>query len=162
MSDSYKQPVILQVLPELRSGGVERGTIEIARAIVQAGGKALVASAGGPMVAQLAHAGAKHVQMPLATKNPLRLWLNARKLAKLMVENDVNIIHARSRAPAWSAWLAAQRGGRRLLQGHPLHLALPVRNSSRTGYGSRTGYYTRSRFGYYPPSRTGYTHRTVH
>lgn len=115
MSDSYKQPVILQVLPELRSGGVERGTIEIARAIVQAGGKALVASAGGPMVAQLAHAGAKHVQMPLATKNPLRLWLNARKLAKLMMENDVNIIHARSRAPAWSAWLAAQKTGKRFM-----------------------------------------------
>src|ERR1700722_15429689 len=67
---SPKPPVILQVLPALRSGGVERGTIDIARAITQAGAKSLVASAGGPMAHQLHHAGAQHFTLPLYTRNP--------------------------------------------------------------------------------------------
>lgn len=106
-----KPPVILQVLPELRSGGVERGTIEIARAIIKAEGVALVASSGGTMVSQLSHCGATHITLPLATKNPLKIWRNSRKLAKLIKEYNVDIIHARSRAPAWSAWMAAKRTG---------------------------------------------------
>lgn len=104
---NYKPPVILQILPELRSGGVERGTIEIARAIVQAGGKALVASSGGPMTAGLAHAGAIHITLPLHTKNPFKIWWNSIRLAQIVQEHGVNIIHARSRAPAWSGWMAA-------------------------------------------------------
>ncbi|MFO0389238.1 MAG: glycosyltransferase family 4 protein [Alphaproteobacteria bacterium] len=106
-----KQPVILQVLPEMRSGGVERGTVEIARAITQAGWKALVASEGGAMTTPLARVGATHITLPLATKNPLKIWLNARRLEKLIRKHKVDIIHARSRAPAWSAWLAAKRTG---------------------------------------------------
>jgi len=104
-------PVILQVLPELRSGGVERGTIEIARAIIQAGGVALVASSGGPMAAQLAHFGATHITLPLASKNPLVIWMNSLRLARVIRKYKVDVIHARSRAPAWSAWLAAQKTG---------------------------------------------------
>jgi glycosyltransferase involved in cell wall biosynthesis len=104
-----KKPVILQVLPELRSGGVERGTIEIARAIKRAGGKPIVASAGGPMVAQLAQYGVEHITLPLATKNPLKIWRNSKKLIALMTKHNVDIVHARSRAPAWSAWLACQK-----------------------------------------------------
>lgn len=105
-----KPPVILQILPELRSGGVERGTLEIARAIVQAGGTALVASSGGPMSGQLAR-GAKHITLPLKSKNPFRMWRNAREIAQLIREHKVDIVHARSRAPAWSAWLAARSTG---------------------------------------------------
>jgi len=112
---NYKPPVILQVLPELRSGGVERGTIEIARAIVQAGGKAIVASSGGPMASMLAHVGALHIKLPLKHKNPLSLWLNSRRLERVIREHKVDIIHARSRAPAWSAWLAAQNTGCRFI-----------------------------------------------
>src|SRR5581483_11297309 len=108
---SPKPPVILQVLPALRSGGVERGTIDIARAIAQAGAKSLVASAGGPMAHQLHHAGAKHFTLPLHTRNPLTIWRNSFELAKIIREYHVDIIHARSRAPAWSAWLAARRTG---------------------------------------------------
>ncbi len=104
-----KQPVILQVLPELRSGGVERGTIEMARAIKKAGGKPIVASEGGAMVAQLAHSGILHIQLPLASKNPMVIRRNAKRLAKLIKEHKVDIVHARSRAPAWSAWLACKR-----------------------------------------------------
>jgi glycosyltransferase involved in cell wall biosynthesis len=106
-----KQPVVLQVLPELRSGGVERGTVEIARAIVQAGGKSIVVSAGGPMTAQLSQAGAVHITMPVASKNPLLMWINSVRLANLIRKHDVDIVHARSRAPAWSAWLATRQTG---------------------------------------------------
>lgn len=108
---NYKPPVILQILPELRSGGVERGTIEIARAIVQAGGKSLVASSGGPMVNQLQKIGAEHITLPLATKNPVTIWINSLRLARVIRKYEVDIIHARSRAPAWSSWLAAQKTG---------------------------------------------------
>ena len=104
-----KPPVILQVLPELRSGGVERGTVEIARAIMKAEGVALVASSGGTMTSQLAHCGATHITLPLASKNPFRIWRNSRKLAKIIKKYNVDIIHARSRAPAWSAWMAAKK-----------------------------------------------------
>ncbi len=106
-----KPPVILQVLPELRSGGVERGTVEIARAIMKADGVALVASSGGPMVSQLQHCGAKHFELPLATKNPFKIWRNSFRLSKIIRQHNVDIIHARSRAPAWSAWMAAKRTG---------------------------------------------------
>ena len=104
-----KPPVILQVLPALRSGGVERGTVEIARAIVKADGVALVASSGGVMTSQLAHCGALHITLPLDTKNPFKIWRNSKKLSKLIKKHRVDIVHARSRAPAWSAWLAAKR-----------------------------------------------------
>ena len=100
---------ILQVLPRLRSGGVERGTIEIAAAIVRSGGQALVASEGGTMLPSLAYAGATHITLPLASKNPFIIWQNAAKLAKIINDYGVDLVHARSRAPAWSAYLAAKR-----------------------------------------------------
>lgn len=106
-----KSPTILQIVPELRSGGVERGTVEIAHAIVKAGGKAIVASEGGPMVTMLLQAGAQHITLPMATKNPLKIWRNSKRLAKLIRKNNIDIVHARSRAPAWSAWLACKATG---------------------------------------------------
>ncbi len=102
---------MLQVLPALVSGGVERGTLEIAEAVVAAGGRALVASAGGPLVAGLEALGARHMTLPLATKNPVRILANAGALAQLVRAEGVAVIHARSRAPAWSALLAARRTG---------------------------------------------------
>jgi glycosyltransferase involved in cell wall biosynthesis len=106
-----KQPVILQVLPELRTGGVERGTVEIAGAIKRAGWQPLVASQGGAMVANVSYVGGEHIALPLASKNPFRIWRNAAALEKTIRERKVDLIHARSRAPAWSAWLAAKRTG---------------------------------------------------
>ena len=100
---------ILQVLPRLRSGGVERGTIEIAAAIVRSDGRALVASEGGTMLPSLAYSGATHITLPLASKNPFIIWQNAAKLTKIINDYNVDLIHARSRAPAWSAYLAAKR-----------------------------------------------------
>ncbi len=106
-----RSPVVLQVLPSLVTGGVERGTIEMTQAIAAAGGTALVASAGGRLVSAITHAGGRHLTLPLMTKDPLNIWLNAGRLAALIRRNGVDIVHARSRAPAWSAWLAARRTG---------------------------------------------------
>ena len=77
-------PIVLQVLPRLDAGGVERGTIEVAGAITRAGGTALVASAGGKLVPVLARAGGRHVAMPLAAKGPWTMWRNAGRLAALV------------------------------------------------------------------------------
>ncbi len=110
-----KIPTILQVLPALGTGGVERGTVEIAQAIIGAGWRALVASEGGPRVAQVERAGGKHFTMRLNSKNPVTIWRNASRLAALIRAEDVDIVHARSRAPAWSAWIAARRTGRKFV-----------------------------------------------
>lgn len=104
-------PVILQVLPRLESGGVERGTIEITEAIAKAGMKPLVASSGGALLAHVRHAGGEHITLPLDSKNPWVMYRNAWKLYRLIKERQVRIIHARSRAPAWSAYFAAKWAG---------------------------------------------------
>ncbi|BAE49142.1 glycosyltransferase family 4 protein [Paramagnetospirillum magneticum] len=110
-SATIRQPVVLQVLPALVTGGVERGTVDMAVALAEAGWKAMVASEGGPMVRELTRAGAEHITLPLASKNPLTIRANALKLADIIAANGVDIVHARSRAPAWSAWIAAQATG---------------------------------------------------
>jgi glycosyltransferase involved in cell wall biosynthesis len=107
--------VVLQVLPSLVTGGVERGTIEMTQAIAEAGGTALVASAGGRLVAAVERAGGRHVELPLMAKNPLAVWRNAGRLARVIRAEGVAIVHARSRAPAWSAWIASRRTGARFV-----------------------------------------------
>jgi hypothetical protein len=77
-------PTILQVLPALESGGVERGTVEIAQAVAAAGGVALVASAGGRLVPQLERVGGRHVSLALMTKDPVNIWLNSFALGRLI------------------------------------------------------------------------------
>ena len=111
MSPSSDSPVVLQVLPSLITGGVERGTVEIAQAIAEAEATALVASAGGPLVHQIERSGGIHITLPLTTKSPIGIWRNAAALEALIRERKVSLVHARSRAPAWSAWLACNRTG---------------------------------------------------
>lgn len=106
-----KAPVVLQVLPEMNHGGVEIGTVEIASGLQAAGIKNFVASAGGRMVYDLQKLKVKHFELPLKTKNPFKLYRNSQKLEKIIKDNGVNIVHARSRAPAWSAYWAAKRAG---------------------------------------------------
>ncbi|MEK9945503.1 MAG: glycosyltransferase family 4 protein [Alphaproteobacteria bacterium] len=105
------KPVVLQVLPELVTGGVERGTVDIASAVADNGWVSIVASAGGPMVADLERAGVEHVTLPLQSKKPWTIHRNAGVLTELAFDRKVDIIHARSRAPAWSAMIAARRIG---------------------------------------------------
>ena len=105
------RPAVLQVLPRLVSGGVERGTADIAAAVAGAGWRSLVASAGGPMVRLIDRAGARHITLPLDSKNPFVMRANVHRLARLIREHGVDIVHARSRAPAWSAEAAARLEG---------------------------------------------------
>lgn len=107
-----RKAAVLQVLPRLVAGGVERGTIDVAAALIAAGWRAIVASAGGPMVHELERVGATHVTLPLATKNPFVMRSNIERLVAVIENLNVDIVHARSRAPAWSARYAAKRSGR--------------------------------------------------
>ncbi|HAA92620.1 MAG TPA: glycosyl transferase [Rhodospirillaceae bacterium] len=102
-------PVVLQVLPSLETGGAERGCVDVAKAVVDAGGTALVASSGGGMVRDLDRAGARHFNIPVHSKNPLRMRANVSKLMSIIREFGVDIVHARSRAPAWSCLKACQK-----------------------------------------------------
>ncbi|HLC07943.1 MAG TPA: glycosyltransferase family 4 protein [Methyloceanibacter sp.] len=102
---------ILQVVPRLDTGGSELATLEIAEALTRAGGRALVATEGGRMAKAIVQGGGEVIEMPVSSKNPLTIWRNAGRLARLIQERDVDLIHARSRAPAWSAFLAARRTG---------------------------------------------------
>ncbi|MFO0347711.1 MAG: glycosyltransferase family 4 protein [Labrys sp. (in: a-proteobacteria)] len=100
---------ILQIIPALDAGGAERTTIDIAAALADAGARALVATEGGRLVGELQARGGIWVPFHAATKNPFRIWGNGHRLARLIVEEKVDIVHARSRAPAWSALLAARK-----------------------------------------------------
>ena len=104
-------PAVLQVLPSLVTGGVERGACDMARAIEAVGLNAVVMSAGGPMADALVAEGLRHLQAPVAAKNPLTIWRNAARIAKAAEATGATLIHARSRAPAWSALIAARRLG---------------------------------------------------
>ena len=102
---------ILQVVPRLEMGGVERGTLEITEAIMEAGGRALIASAGGQLAYRIGRAGGEVFHMNADSKNPATMWQNARLLARLIREEGVDVVHARSRAPAWSAYWATRISG---------------------------------------------------
>jgi glycosyltransferase involved in cell wall biosynthesis len=99
---------LLQVVPELETGGAEQTTIDVARAVIDAGGRAFVATRGGRMTARLEADGARLAQMPVQSKNPLVMLGNASRLVDLIRREKVSLIHARSRAPAFSALWAAQ------------------------------------------------------
>lgn len=104
-------PAVLQVLPALVTGGVERGTVETAEALAKNGFRAIVASAGGPMAKEIDLAGGLHITLPMASKNPLTMAANVWRLVRLIRRRQIDIVHVRSRAPAWSAWLAAKITG---------------------------------------------------
>jgi glycosyltransferase involved in cell wall biosynthesis len=107
-----RPPAVLQVIPRLVSGGAERGTVELAGALTSAGWNAYVASAGGPLEPIITGNGAIHLSLPLASKNPWVMRRNVGALARVIRDLDIDIVHARSRAPAWSAWAAARATGR--------------------------------------------------
>lgn len=104
---------VLQVIPDLDAGGAERTTIEVAEALVGAGHRAIVASSGGRLVPELEAlgSGAQLVPMPAGSKNPITMAANAVSLLKLITAQKIDLVHARSRAPAWSALWAARRSG---------------------------------------------------
>jgi len=100
---------VVQVIPALDAGGAERTAVDVAAAVVAAGGRSWIATQGGRLAAEAQSKGATLVIGDFATKNPLRILANATRLARLVQAEGIDILHARSRAPAWSAWLAARR-----------------------------------------------------
>jgi len=103
---------ILQILPELNVGGVETGTLDMARELVKLGHKAVVVSNGGELVKELQEAGAIHYQLPVQNKSILVITRNVSKLVEIIRKENIDIVHARSRAPAWSAYWAARKTGK--------------------------------------------------
>lgn len=91
---------VMQLLPELNSGGVERGTLEIACALVQAGHQSVVVSHGGRLVDTLQAQGSQHLKLPIHKKALSSLW-QIRPLRQLILQQRPDIVHVRSRVPAW-------------------------------------------------------------
>ena len=102
---------ILQVLPKLEIGGVENGTIDTALIIQKNNMIPYVASSGGKKVKELEDNHIQHFQLWLNSKNPIIIVFNAFILALIIYLKKINIVHARSRAPAWSAWIACKLTG---------------------------------------------------
>lgn len=100
---------VLQILPELKSGGVERGTVDLAKYLAKRGHRAVVVSAGGPLVADLAAAGVAHYKLPVHRKSPFSIWRSAKELARIIEHERIEVVHARSRVPAIVAFLACRR-----------------------------------------------------
>ncbi len=96
---------ILQVLPEMNAGGVERGTLEISAYLAEQGHEAVVVSNGGRMIPALAAVGARHLLMPVHRKR-LGSLLQVMPFRRLLLSEKPDILHIRSRVPGWIAWLA--------------------------------------------------------
>jgi len=99
---------VLQILPELRVGGVETGTVDFARYLVEHGHQAVVVSKGGELVADLEKIGVKHYRLEVKQKNLLTMFWAMKKLEQILIEEKVDIVHARSRVPAWIAYFACR------------------------------------------------------
>jgi glycosyltransferase involved in cell wall biosynthesis len=107
-----RKPVVLQLVPRFNSGGVERVTIDTAGFLAQYDDiPTYVASAGGILVSELTQRGVTHIQLPLATKNPFKIIWNGVRLAKIIRDLHIELLHVRSRAPAWSTLIASKLTG---------------------------------------------------
>jgi len=107
--EDLKQKVILQIIPSLESGGVERGTIDIAKSLKKQNFFPIVISSGGVLTYDLKEAKITHFELNVKTKNPLTIFLNINKIAEIINEYKVDIVHVRSRAPMWSAYYACKK-----------------------------------------------------
>jgi glycosyltransferase involved in cell wall biosynthesis len=102
---------VLQVVPELDTGGVEQTVVDISEAIIAAGGRSIVATKGGRLEERLLKKGATVVHLPVHSKNPFVQWQNYQALRRLIRREGINIVHVRSRAPAMAAINAAKTEG---------------------------------------------------
>ncbi|MCK5515439.1 MAG: glycosyltransferase family 4 protein [Desulfobulbaceae bacterium] len=100
---------IVQLLPELNQGGVERGTIEFSRELVKCGHQSIVISAGGSLALQIENDGGKHITFDVCSKNPLTVPSRIYKLQTAISKLQPDILHARSRVPAWLTWFANKK-----------------------------------------------------
>lgn len=109
--DLKTKPAILQIVPKLETGGAERTTVDIAAALAREGFTAYVATQGGRMLTELADAGGEWLRFPANAKAPHTLVANAMRLRNIIRTRSIALVHARSRAPAWSALFAARMAG---------------------------------------------------
>lgn len=100
---------IVQLLPELNEGGVERGTVELSRELVRRGHDSVVISAGGKLASRIEEDGGTHLSLDVCSKNPFTFPLRMLKLRDMLKGIAPDILHARSRIPAWLAFLANSR-----------------------------------------------------
>ena len=98
---------ILQILPELKSGGVETGTVDLARELIKQGHKAVVISNGGSLVKELTACGGIHYALPVHEKSPITAISMIKKIKEIIKKENIDLVHARSRVPAISAYFAA-------------------------------------------------------
>jgi glycosyltransferase involved in cell wall biosynthesis len=131
---AHRAPTIMQVVPALNSGGVEQGVIDINAAVVKAGGRSIVVSNGGARMHEIVKAGGTHIQLPVHSKNPLAIAGNVGRLRKLIRDQQVDVVHACSRAPAWSASRAVLGTQARFVTS--CHSAHPIGNALKRLYNS--------------------------
>lgn len=102
-----EQPLtVVQVIPDLQPSGSVNHALAIAEALTRAKNRAIIVSEGGRMESAAERAGATVIKLPVATKNPTQIYANARKLAELSRDLHADLLHAQSRAPAWSCLVA--------------------------------------------------------
>lgn len=129
-----RKPVVLQIIPALGAGGAEQGCIDVAAELVRAGAIAHVISSGGPRVHDLARVGATHHTWPVQKKSLLNVLSQAARLRKFIQDNDVDIVHARSRIPAWIAYKAVKGTRARFMT--TMHAPYPAQNKLKKWYNS--------------------------
>ncbi|MDD5552401.1 MAG: lipopolysaccharide heptosyltransferase II [Candidatus Omnitrophica bacterium] len=100
---------VLQILPQLNVGGVETGTLDLAAYLVKQGHKAVVVSSGGSLVKELESTGAVHYQLPVHEKSLFTVLRMVPRLAEIIMKEEIDIVHARSRVPAWIAYFACRK-----------------------------------------------------
>ncbi|MDP2928051.1 MAG: lipopolysaccharide heptosyltransferase II [Candidatus Omnitrophota bacterium] len=100
---------ILQILPELNVGGVETGTLDLSKYLVRLGHKSVVVSAGGALVKELEAGGANHYTLPVNKKSIISMFKLIPKLVEIIKKEEIDIVHARSRVPAWIAYFACRQ-----------------------------------------------------
>jgi len=132
-----KSLTVMQVIPNLGAGGAEQTTVDVTAALVAAGHRAVVVAHGGHRVIEIQRAGGVFVQMPVHSKNPVTMWLNAQRLRRLVKKYNVDIVHARSRAPAWSCYWACLKSRARFLT--TCHAPFKVQSDLKRSYNAVIG-----------------------
>lgn len=127
-------PVVLQVIPSLGAGGAEQGCIDVAAELVKSGAKSIVVSHGGRRIPEILRGGSVHIDLPVDSKNPYVMWRNIGRLKKIIRDYDVDIVHARSRAPAWSALKACEGTRTRFMT--TCHAPFNISGSAKKFYNS--------------------------
>jgi len=125
---------VLQIIPSLNSGGAEQACVDVAAGLRAAGHRAIVVSSGGSKAREISDVGGTHITRAVNSKNPLTILANAHWLRQFIREQKIDIVHARSRAPAWSAYLATHGTSCRFVT--TFHAAYKFTNPAKKHYNS--------------------------